>query len=174
MMSTEIRLAEDQIQRLMLGVCAVGMLILDKDREDATYAQAWESGRVMLEYEPKPEPASNLIPENSATFENFKRLLTENACLQSNLDAANDMALTARQENEDLRKRLTKLTVLNDTLQAQVPKERLKVQIVELCGGNGYTYHVISFPMGNRISDHSLTKEEAEQWIMERCLEVIE
>lgn len=150
---TEIRLAEDQMQRLL--ECIHGVNLVPKPKPDPGQVKASGEGWV--------------DPYDKVSY--VSTLETQIGCLQSNLDYANDRAHKAereveslRTENEDLKKRLTKLTVLNDTIQAQVPKERACV-ILRPYGGY---YELLMTPIifGDR--------ESATKWAKERGLEVIE
>lgn len=95
--TSEIRLAEDQMQRLMRCILAAGICAT---KVNDNFYDDWESASNMLTHEPKPKPATDA---------EIGQLKTQIECLQSNLDAANDRAQTAQQEVERLKAQIREL-----------------------------------------------------------------
>lgn len=150
--TSEIRLAEDQMQRLMRCILAGCVLITDREADQLTYQDCWGGAEVMLENEPKHEPATDV---------EIEQLKTQIECLQSNLNAANDRAQIAQQEVERLK--------------AWIPKERLKVSI-RYHASLGYCVHLY-VPLeiqSVRVSPWLSSQDTAIKWSEDHWLEVVE
>jgi len=163
-----IRIAEDQMQRLMRCILAGAHAITSGNR--ATHEDVWAGADVMLEDEPNinKDRISELEQEVEFLKSAEDTLRVQIKCLQSNLDAANDRAHMAEGRAYSLMcdynrcKKEAELEV--ERLKAQVSKERACV----ILRPYGEYYELLMTPIifGDR--------ESATKWAEERGLDVAE